>query len=227
MQLTVLGSGSALPTHRRASSGFLLEWSGGALLIDASSGTYMRALKAGLDPHRLEAVVISHFHPDHIADLPGLLWARRQDKDLETTLRIVGPEGAAEWLARLRAPYGEWLEVPCAVSGFPFEHAGLRVLAFPARHSPEAVCLRIEADGRSLAYSGDTGDCEGLRSACREVDLALLECTVGEPEEGHMTERDCAAVIEAARPRRSMLVHLGPDVAPELPAAEDGLVVTV
>ena len=44
MIVTVLGSGHAVPTARRACSGYLVEWSGGAVLLDASAGTYMRAL---------------------------------------------------------------------------------------------------------------------------------------------------------------------------------------
>jgi ribonuclease BN (tRNA processing enzyme) len=197
--VTVLGSGCAVPTHRRACAGYLVEWSGGALLLDASAGTYMRALKAGLDPLRLRAVLFSHEHMDHTADLPALLHAHRKQK----------------------------LEPPTVVREYPFETHGLCAVAFPADHTPEAVCLRLEAGGKVLAYSGDTADCEGLRGACRGADLALLECTSMEPCAGHMTPTACAAVVAAARPKRVLLTHLGPDVETDLPLAEDGMVVAV
>jgi len=224
MQLTILGSGTALPTHRRASAGYLVEWSEGALLLDASAGTHMRALKAGLDPDRLRAVVLTHLHPDHTADLPALLWARRQEKRT-TTLAIVGPPGTAELVERFRGAYGEWLETPVRVDRLPWRGWSVVIDAFPALHSGESVCLRIAADGRTLAYSGDTADCPGLRTACRDADLALLECSSEEPKEGHMSPADCEEVVAAARPKRVLLTHLGPDVVPTLPAAEDGLVV--
>ncbi|MHC4971834.1 MAG: MBL fold metallo-hydrolase [Planctomycetota bacterium] len=224
MQVTVLGSGSAQPTHRRASAGYLVEWQGGALLLDAAAGTYMRALKAGLEPSRLRALVLSHLHPDHTADLPALLWARRQTPGLPPSLTIVGPAGTAGLLERVQALYGSWLEVPRDVALFPCELDGLLVQAFPARHSEEAVCLRLVAGGKALAYSGDTGDCEGLRAACRDADLALLECTTMDAQEGHMTPADCEAVAAATHPKRVLLTHLGPDVAATLPAAEDGFV---
>lgn len=227
MQVTVLGSGSAQPTHRRASAGYLVEWRGGALLLDAAAGTYMRALKAGLDPARLRALVLSHLHPDHTADLPALLWARRQTPGLPPALTIVGPAGTAGLLERVQALYGSWLDVPRDVSPFPCELDGLLIQAFPARHSAEAVCLRLVAGGRALAYSGDTGDCEGLRAACREADLALLECTTMDAQEGHMTPADCEAVAAATHPKRVFLTHLGPDVAATLPAAEDGFVINL
>ncbi len=199
MIVTVLGSGTAAPTQRRASSGYLVEWSGGAVLMDASAGTYMRALKAGLDPALLRAVILSHDHLDHTGDLPSIVWAREQQK----------------------------AEPAPVVREYPFSTHGLSVFSFPAQHVPGALCLRLEADGQVLAYSGDTEDCPGLREACRGADLALLECTFAEPTAGHMTPADCAAVFEAARPKRVLLTHLGPDVSSELPMAEDGQVVNV
>jgi ribonuclease BN (tRNA processing enzyme) len=222
MQITILGSGTALPTRRRASAGCLVEWSRGAILLDASAGTYMRALKAGLDPDLLRAVVLSHLHADHTADLAAILWARRQEKRTHP-LPIVGPPGTGPLVERHRAVYGD--DTPARIDSFPWRDHGLAIDAFPARHSPEAVCLRLEADGRTLAYSGDTGDGEGVRAACRDADLALLECTSREPKEGHLSPGDCERIVAAARPRRVLLTHLGPGVEPTLPAAEDGLVV--
>jgi len=227
VQVTVLGSGSAQPTHRRASAGYLVEWRGGALLLDAAAGTYMRALKAGLDPWRLRALVLSHLHPDHTADLPALLWARRQTPGLPLPLTIAGPAGTAGLLERVQALYGSWLEVPRDVSPFPCELDGLLVQAFPARHSPEAVCLRLVAGGKVLAYSGDSGDCEGLRAACRDADLALLEATTMDAQEGHMTPADGEAVAAATHPKRVLLTHLGPAVTAALPLAEDGMVISL
>lgn len=224
MQVTILGSGAAKPTHRRASAGYLVEWAGGALILDPSAGTYMRALKAGLDPRRLVAVVLSHLHADHTADLPGLLWAWRQEK-LEKALAVVGPSGTADLVKRARALYLD--ETPMRVEPFPWRAEGLSIEAFPARHSEEAVCLKIAADGKVLAYSGDTADCEGLRAACAGADLALLECTAKGPKEGHLSPAECEAIVAATAPKRVLLTHIGPGVEPALPAAEDGLVIPV
>jgi ribonuclease BN (tRNA processing enzyme) len=225
--VTVLGSGSAVPTARRSCAGYLVEWSRGALLLDAAAGTYMRALKAGLDPLRLRAVLLSHFHADHTADLPALLAARRLTEGLDRPLVVAGPPGTGELLRALRGAFGHGLDAEHEVRGFPCEVDGLRASAFPAAHTAEAVCQRVEADGRTLAYSGDTADCPGLREAVRGADLALLECTHPRPSAGHLSPAECEAVVAAARPRRVLLTHLGPDVHPSLPAAEDGLVVEV
>jgi phosphoribosyl 1,2-cyclic phosphodiesterase len=158
---------------------------------------------------------------------PARRRARRQTPGLPGSLTIAGPAGTAELLERVQALYGSWLDVPRDVSPFPCELSGLLIQAFPARHSEEAVCLRLVTGGKALAYSGDTGDCEGLRAACLDADLALLECTTMDAQEGHMTPADCEAVAAAAHPKRVILTHLGPDVAATLPAAEDGFVIVL
>ncbi len=170
------------------------------------------------------AVVLSHFHGDHAADLPGILWARRQEKPPEP-LAIVGPAGTADLVARARALFAD--DTPAEVEPFPWRGFGLSIDAFPARHTEEAVCIRIAADGKVLAYSGDTGECEGLREACAGADLALLECSAQTPREGHLSPAECERVVAATEPKRVLLTHIGPDVQPTLPTAEDGLVVSI
>ncbi|MDH3591325.1 MAG: ribonuclease Z [Planctomycetota bacterium] len=189
----------------------------GAGILDAAAGTYMRALKAGLEARRLRFVAITHFHLDHVADLPALFWARKQLPELDVALPIVAPAGLAAELPPLMAAH--------EFAAYPFECDGLLIDAFPAVHKPESVCLRVTADGKTLAYSGDTEDCDGLRAACRDADLALLECSSNEPLPGHLTPAGCEAVRTASGARRVLLTHLGPDVVTELPRAEDGLVV--
>ena len=227
MQVTVLGSGAANPSPRRASAGYLVEWRGGALLLDAAAGTYMRALAAGLEPDDLRAVLLTHFHPDHTADLAGLFWARRQAK-VQAPLILAGPPGTAELVERFHRlyDYEGWVP-PLRLEGYPLRIEGLRAEAFEARHSPEAVCLRLIEGEKVLAYSGDTGDCEGLRAACHGADLALLECTSADPKEGHMTPADCEAVVAAARPENVLLTHLAEEAPTSLPQAEDGLVISI
>jgi ribonuclease BN (tRNA processing enzyme) len=226
--VTILGSGTALPTAQRASSGYLVEWHGGALLLDAAAGTWNRALRAGLDPLRLRAIAFSHLHPDHTGDLIGILWAHEMDDARTAPLRFAGPDGIARLVERARSlyePWGDWFQAPVEIVGYPTEFDGMLVEAFPASHSPDAVCLRLTASGVTLAYSGDTEDCPGLREACRGADLALLECTANEPTKGHMTPADCERVVQAARPREVLLTHLGEGIESDLPLAEDGMTV--
>ena len=226
MRLTLLGTGSACATARRCSSGHLLEWSGGAALLDPSAGTWMRALKSGMDPAALRVVLLSHFHPDHTGDLPGLLFARRQTPGIDAPLVIAGPAGTDRLVKAVRelyAPWGDWLDDRVEIAGFPFERWGLKVDAQAADHSPEACCLRIGADGKTIGYSGDTGDCPGLRATLDGVDCALLECTSPVPARGHLCPDQCAAILRDTKPARALLIHLGPDVQTGMRRGADGL----
>ena len=76
MKLTVLGSGTNFPTARRASSSFLLEHGGTKILLDCGHSTLARLAELGVDPRELDAIFISHFHPDHFGDAFNLVVAR-------------------------------------------------------------------------------------------------------------------------------------------------------
>ena len=230
MRLTLLGTGGACATSKRCSSGYLLEWSGGAALIDPSSGTWMRALKAGMDPTSLRVVLFTHFHPDHTGDLPGLLFARAQTPGIDHALVIAGPEGTDRLVDAARAMYaawGDWLDGRVEIAGYPLARGGLQVDAHAAAHSPEACCLRIEADGKTLGYSGDTADCPGLRAAIAGTDCALIECSSPVPVPGHLSPPECEEIVRATKPHRVLLTHLGPDVESALPCGADGLRVEI
>jgi len=225
MRLTLLGTGGAHATALRSSAGYLLEWSGGAALLDPSAGTWMRALKSGMDPANLRVVLLSHFHPDHTGDLPGLLFARRQTPGVDAPLVIAGPEGTDRLVQRVRdlyAPWGAWLDDRVEVAGYPFSRWNLDVDARAADHSPEACCLRVAADGKTVGYSGDTADCPGLRAVLDGVDCALLECSSPVPRKGHLCPEECERILRETRPARTLLIHLGPDVETALPRGADG-----
>ena len=230
MRLTLLGTGTACATSTRCSSGYLLEWSGGAALIDPSAGTWMRALKAGMVPSDLRVVLLTHFHPDHTGDLPGLLFARAQTPGIEGPLVIAGPEGTDRLVDAARGMYaawGDWLDGRVEIAGFPFSRRGLQVDAQAAEHSPEACCLRIAADGKTLGYSGDTADCPGLRAVLDGADCALIECSSPVPLRGHLCPAECTEIVRATNPHRVLLTHLGPDVGTTLPCGADGLRVEI
>ncbi|MCZ7626508.1 MAG: MBL fold metallo-hydrolase [Candidatus Methylomirabilis sp.] len=77
MQLTILGSGTAIPSLTRGSPGLLIEVAGSSLLCDGGAGTRPRPLRAGIVATELDRVFYTHLHPDHTGDLVPLLFALR------------------------------------------------------------------------------------------------------------------------------------------------------
>ncbi|MCU0726004.1 MAG: MBL fold metallo-hydrolase [Planctomycetes bacterium] len=227
MELTILGSGTGVPSPRRGSPGALVRASGGTILVDCGPGSLRVAAAAGVDPASIDGVLLTHFHPDHVLDLPALLFALRNPAFAgRGPLTVAGPEGTVKLIDHwFSAAYGAWLRpvgFDLTVLEFsPGEHvlAGVRATAFPVKHAPESLAYRVrEADGEAvLAISGDTGLCAGIVEAGRDADLLLLECAFPDPApwDGHLTPRTAAEVAALSAPRRLVLTHFYPEVERE------------
>lgn len=225
LRLTVVGCTGSVPGPASPASCYLVEaddadgrtW---RVLLDLGSGA-LGALQGLVDPRRVDAVLLSHLHPDHCLDLCGLYVVERYAPGVarEGRLRVVGPTDVAE---RIAAAYGS--EPDGILTAFAFEEwsAGapvrvgpLTVTPFPAEHPVESYCLRVEAGGRALTYSGDTDSCPGLVEALRGTDLALLDAAFVDGRDDvrgiHLTpSRGARACLDAGGVGRIVLTHLPP-----------------
>jgi ribonuclease BN (tRNA processing enzyme) len=174
----------------------------------------------------VDQVLVSHFHPDHTADLTHFLFATRHPPVLaaRTPFRIAGPEGLSSLVAALKQAYGRWIDIPgdlMTLLEWPLEQEGprrlgsLTVRARPVPHTEHSLAYRIETPGgRTLVYSGDTGPSEGLIDLAKRCDLLILECSFpGEMQaNGHLSPEQAGAVAAAAEPGKLLLVHFYPEV---------------
>lgn len=249
MELIILGSGTGVPSVRRASPAYLLRLPGRCLLLDCGPGALRQLAAAGVTIDRLDYILLSHLHPDHTVDLPAYLFALKYAglPPRATPCRLVGRTGLAEFIRRLRAAWGRWIEPePGQVEVVEAEPGGVQLpsgepfslhCAEP-EHTPQSLAWRIEAGGCGLVYSGDTGYSERLVALARSADLFLCECSFPEAQAapGHSTPRLAGRMAREAGVRRLVLTHLYPpadeaDVAAEAAAefaadivvAEDGL----
>lgn len=237
-ELTVLGAGTILPRDRQGPAGYALRSvdRAGYLLLDCGPGSIRMLGGTGLRLEDLEAVVLSHFHPDHCLDLFALAFALRSPslrRARSRRLKLVGPVGLQALLERGAALGGErgWtafedaevVEVDPALHGGTVDAAGFQLRHWPTWHTPQAVCWRAQdAAGASCAYSGDSGP-EGELVACaRGVDLFVCECSFAEDQavEHHLTPRLAAEVARAAGARELLLTHVYPDLDPGVAAQE-------
>lgn len=218
--LTVLGSGSCVPRVRRASASYLLRHGETSVLIDAGSGALRRLVESGFPWETLDGVLITHFHMDHVADLPALLFAFRNAPGLtrERELLLGGPVGLEAVLHGLADTFGRWVldpGVPLRVVELPGEDlvlGGLEISARPVHHSRNAIGFRLEACGRVVTFSGDTGVCDDLVWLARGADVAIFECANADqpPVATHLTPEEAGAVAEEAGVERLVLSHIYP-----------------
>jgi ribonuclease BN (tRNA processing enzyme) len=222
VRLTTIGTGTAAPWATRVQPGHLVETRGVRALLDCGSGVVTRFATLGLDWRDLTHIVLTHFHADHVLDLPTLLTAWRYGMlpPRRAPLQIVGPPGTRELVDRLTAAvdvkYGEYgfrvtfHELSPGGALAISEGAMLRCVKVP--HTAESVAYSIEADGRRLVYSGDTGYDEELARWAAGCDLFLCECSLPDAMgiASHLTPGSVGALAAIARPRLLALTHLYP-----------------
>lgn len=223
MKLTVVGCSGSFAGPESPASSYLVTaehegrtWS---LVLDLGNGAF-GALQRHIDPADLDAVAISHLHPDHCIDLTGLYVTRtyRPEGALTERLPVHGPAGTAERLAAAYEGIGEAgmtdvLDFRRLSTSVPMHIGPFVVRPFLVNHPVEAYGFRVEADGRVLAYSGDTDSCEALSPLFADADLVLADSAFVEGRDDargiHLTGRRAAeAAVAAGGVRRLMLTHI-------------------
>ena len=221
MRLTVLGGCGAWPEAGAACSGFLVEHDGFRLVVDLGYATMPR-LTAHVSASRVDAVYLSHGHPDHCADLNPLLRARALGEDRLESLPVYCPPGAADAVLALDAP--GMLEAAYEVRSFE-PGAELGIGPFRARtrllpHWLPNAGVRLQAGGASLVYTGDAGPDAALVELGRGADLLVAEATyiddVPADSRGLLCDaRTAGRQAAAAGVRGLMLTHLWPGDDPD------------
>ena len=194
MRLTVLGACGAWPEPGQACSGFLVEQDGFRLVVDLGYATVPRLLGV-LDASQVDAVVISHGHPDHCADLNPLLRARALREDPAPPLPVYAPPGALD--AVLRMDQAQTLagsyQVHEVLPGTSLQIGPMHVQTRQLPHWLPNLGVRLTAGGRTLAYTGDTGPSEEVVRLAADADLLLAEATYLDP-----APADAAAYLSTA-----------------------------
>lgn len=232
VRLTVLGSSGAFPTASCASSGFLVEHDGFHLLLDLGYATFPELLRH-LPADRVDAVYITHGHPDHCADLSPLLRSRAGVAGGRPAppLPVYAPPGALDPVLALDRPgmLDDALTLTEFTPGDTWHLGPFAVTSGLLPHFVPNAAVRLDAGIASLAYSGDGGPSEVLATLARDADLLIAEAsyarTVPDASFGQLSSaHDAGNVATGAGAGSLLLTHLMPDVAPTAAAAAAGVV---
>lgn len=220
MELIILGSGTGVPSLKRGAPGFLVKAENQSLLLDGGSGTLQRMLQVGVTYKDLDAVLYTHIHPDHCADLVPLLFACKYQEDpRKKDLLIIGGRGFRDYFEGLRWVHGSWIEPQTfhihmlEVAADELTVGDLQVTALPLDHMLGSVGYRITSpQGKSLVYSGDTDYCPNIVELAMGADLLLLECSFPEGRKvpGHLTPALAGRIAHEAECKRLCLTHFYP-----------------
>jgi ribonuclease BN (tRNA processing enzyme) len=229
MRLTVLGSSGTHPGPERVCSSYLVEHDGSRLLLDCGNGS-LSNLQKRVDVAEVDHVLVTHLHPDHFADLYGLYYALRFHPRGPQRVPLLGPAGTPEFVTQLLsgesvATFGERLPFTAVAAGQRLELGPFTVTLFAAAHPVETLAPRVEAGGRVLAYSADSGPTDALLGCARDADAFLcdtswLEADGPHPEGVHLSAAQAGELAAAAHAARLICTHIYPTVDPRAIAAE-------
>lgn len=226
-RLTVLGSSGTYAGVDNACSGYLLRSGGVSVLIDSGPGT-LANLQRHVAVTGVDAIVVTHAHPDHWGELPVLRNALRyvhgrSHVPLHTTVEVLDLLDAVT-----RGRVTPTFQPHVISDGAEFRIGPARFRCSRTDHPPETLAVRVDVDGSSLAYSADTGPGWSPAELGRDVGLFVCEATLlhgekpaePEPDPVHLTAQQAGSLARAAGARRLALTHLLPLLDPAAAVAE-------
>ncbi len=245
MRVTVVGSGDAFGSGGRFNTCFFMETAKGTLLVDCGASALVALKARGIDPLRIDGIILSHLHGDHFGGLPFLLLDAQFLARRERPLTIAGPPGTRERLDQLLEVFFPkstgtkwrfaWNVVEIEI-GRETEILGHSVLTAQVVHQSGApsTALRLSDGEKLFAFSGDTEWTDALLAIAAGADLFICECYgyAGQLT-GHLSWEVLKAKLPVLRARSMMVTHMNPSMltrvdearAAGLLVAEDGLVV--
>ena len=215
MRMTILGMNGPYPAPGGATSGYLLAAGESRIALDLGSGCLFR-LTALTPPEELTALLLSHWHYDHCADVLPLIY--RLEACATQPLHIYAPVDESS-LVRKAVQGCSKIVLHDIAPGNTFTMGEVQATAFAARHPVPAVMYCIEQGGKTFCYTGDTNTVEGLNDFAREADFLLADglftddtWAEGKP---HLSASIVAQLAKDAAVRRFVITHLNPAIDPE------------
>jgi ribonuclease BN (tRNA processing enzyme) len=217
MDLTFLGTGSAMPTGERFQTGLLLEGEK-PLLVDCGSGALHSLARTEVGYEGVETLLLTHHHLDHISDVPVLMKARWLAG--AETLDIYGPPGTEDLIGEILDTH-EYMQdrLDLSVTDLnpeqaPFEIAGFEVGAMETRHSMQCLAYRFEGSGPPVVFSGDSEAFPGLVEFADGAAVLVHDCSFPDDVDvsNHPTPSQLGQALADAEAEvgRVYLTHLYP-----------------
>lgn len=237
LKVTILGSGTPVPSIERFGASTLIEYKNKKYLFDVGRGTTIRLSQIGISPSEIDHLFLTHLHSDHItgfADfwLTGWIWQRRDN------LNVYGPEGIENFITHTQKAYstdiafrkkhtglsekGLKLVLNSVQHGPMYQDKDVKITAVKVDHDPvkNAYGYRFETEEHAILISGDTTLSESLINHGKDLDLLIHELAVIDPHliesndrlkkisSYHTSLQQAKQVVDAIKPKKTIFNHL-------------------
>lgn len=221
--VTVLGAGQYFLTPGDVSfynsEGNVIQTKTTTVILDLGRGCLRTLTEKGISVHDIDALCISHLHPDHVADVLAFLQThlveyKKMQERRNKQLQVIGPKGTAAWVkTQLELLFEDSVPYQPVVHEQPRQLVIGDVTIHTAllAHSIPDIGFRLEAVGKTIAYSGDTGATPALDTLANKADLLILECAndPGKVNGWHLTPEECGRIATQTQTKHLLLTHYG------------------
>lgn len=222
MKLTILGSGTCVPSLKRNASGYLLEAEGREVLIDCGSGILLQLERVGKSYKYIDALFITHGHPDHFSDLMPLIHALYYTPNFtrEKDLFIFAPQGFRQFYEKaIGSILGESadFQIVFMEAADKMEFGSWSIYTADTIHSADSIAYRFEHGGMAVVFSGDADYDQGIIGLSEKADLLIADCSFPDAMKvkGHLSAKECGMLAQKAKVKKLVLSHIYPADSPE------------
>lgn len=222
MRLSIVGSSGTFPARGRPASGYLFELGSTRVWCDAGPGTFM---SLPVDPDLIDAVVISHQHPDHCSDLTAAFHAWTYRPQPRDPVPLYAPQSVWDrLLAYIERDPACFDFVPVG-TGDEARFGDISVSFVEMDHSVPTVGSRWDGNGRTLFYTGDTGPAGEWPDHAAGVDVLLSEASYQEATKNadypyHLSAAEAGEIARRIGAGQLVLTHIPPYLDPSVSVAE-------
>lgn len=244
VEIQFLGSGDAFGSGDRLQSCFMVKSEHGQFLIDCGASSMIGMNSCGINPNNLKFILISHLHADHFGGIPFFIIASQLIFKRTDPLLIIGPPGIKERLVEAMevmfpgssgAKRKFNIEIEEFSDRVPLITDEIIITPYMNSHIPidSSFALRVECNGKIIAYSGDTEWVESLYETAKNSDLFISEAYYYEKKvKGHMDYQTLIKNYGTTGAKRLVLTHMSSDMLSKLDKvnceyAEDGKVIFI
>jgi ribonuclease BN (tRNA processing enzyme) len=242
LRVTFLGSGDAFGSGGRMNACILVEAEETRFLLDFGASSLIAMRRHGVDPNEIDAILISHLHGDHFGGIPFLVLDSQFVTKRTDPLTVAGPPGTRNRIEQAmevfypgssHRDHGFDLDTVEMEPGEARRLGSIAVTPYLVSHPSGAppLALRIEVDGRVIAYTGDTEWTASLVEAGRGADLLIAEAYFYDREVAHHLDyRTLASHLDEIAPKRLVITHMSDEMLAradslECDFAQDGLTI--